>query len=184
MTNPYAAPEVTPELAQEERKRPKMWRSLLLAYGVHHAFAVLGLFVGLAFNPMLWLFLQNPCTIFLALTAVPILDLYLLVAVAESSGPKLMIETGWIGFAGMLSLVVVGVWYSISPRRELLVYLGAISFAVAVWFIFAWRIREQRLGGYHPPEFGHNSASEPRVSPLARLGTSCVDPSPTSHAMG
>jgi hypothetical protein len=146
MTNPYAAPEVTPELAQEERKRPKMWRSLLVAYGVHHGCAVLGLFAGLAFNPILWYVLLYPCAILSAFIAIPILDVYLVIdsfAGVGPNGPHDHPETGWIPAVLVITIALASVSYAVCRRRELLAYIGLTSFVAAAWFMFACAAMER-----------------------------------------
>lgn len=146
MTNPYASPEVTTELAQEERKRPKIWRSWLAAYGVHHGFAVLGLFAGLAFSPTLWDVIRNPCLSVLGLIAIPILDLYL---VTEPTSAVILHDrprTGWTPAIVVITIALSGFWYGISRRRELLAYIAVASFVAAVWFMFAWVLLDRRVG--------------------------------------
>jgi hypothetical protein len=123
-----------------------MWRSLLLAYGVHHGFAVLGLFAGLAFNPWLWYVLQNPCVVLSAFIAIPILDVLLVsepTSTGNVHGPHDHPETGWIPAVLVITIALASVSYAISRRRELLAYIGATSFVAAAWFMFAWAAMER-----------------------------------------
>jgi hypothetical protein len=133
MTNPYAAPEVTPELAQEERKRPKMWRSLLVAYGVHHGFALAGTFVGLLICPSEWgrVFPVNPLARLSSIAFTPVFNL-LIIADPYIAGELLHVESylalRWARTFLVLSIPIAGLAYALWRRRFALWYIAAISF--------------------------------------------------------
>src|SRR5262245_34311726 len=96
MENPYAATVTQEESATAVRTGRSVWKSLFIAYGVHHGFAVLGLFAGLALNPRLWSVVGDPCLTFFAFIAIPILDAYL---VTEPTSPIVLHDrprTGWL----------------------------------------------------------------------------------------
>ena len=79
MENPYAAGELTPELAEEERRRPKVWRGVFWAYAVHHAFCVMGMLTGLLIKPSQWRGFcppDHPLDALINLAAIPMIDLY------------------------------------------------------------------------------------------------------------
>ena len=46
MQNPYAASNLSAEPAADGRKRRPVWKSLLIAYAVHHVAGVAGFYTG------------------------------------------------------------------------------------------------------------------------------------------
>jgi hypothetical protein len=144
MENPYAAPEVTPELATEERRRPKMWRAFLLAYGVHHLAIVLGFVVGLGLveNGLISAFpLSSPWVWPLKLIALPLfVDLFVFI---EPFGvgkyvPATYVALRWLRTGLLLTSLIAGVSFAVRKWRWLLLYVGIVSFAIALSFAISF----------------------------------------------
>jgi hypothetical protein len=140
MENPYAAPELTPELAKEERRRPKMWRALLVAYGMHHGFSVLGMFVGVLVEPNEFSRFfppDEPLLCLLQIVLIPVTDLFLVIeplTVGEIV-PAIMVGIRWLRTLLVLSIPVAGLVYALSKRRAALWYVGIVSFVVHMSYV-------------------------------------------------
>jgi hypothetical protein len=145
MENPYAPPSVPPELAAEERRRPRLWRSVLFAYLIHHGSCLLGIAVGILFVQDEWKEFFPPDQAWesvLTLTATPVLNLYMLI---EPLGvpdivPPTFVPLRWLRSAFVLTIPVAGLAYLISRRRAALWYLGVISFLLTLSLVFSHSI--------------------------------------------
>jgi hypothetical protein len=140
MENPYAAPELTPELAKEERRRPKMWRALLVAYGVHHGFSVLGLFAGVLVDSSEVRFIFPPHAPWSAvgiLVLIPVVDLRLVIEPMMVGGgvPATMFGLRLLRSVFVLTIPVSAIAYAISRRRAVLWYVGVVSLIAYMSFV-------------------------------------------------
>jgi hypothetical protein len=147
MTNPYAPSQVTPELAQEERKRPKMWRSLLLAYGVHHVFSWLGFLSGLLVVPgSEWQGIfppDRPAFIAAKLCFFPLVmdgrTLFepLLLDIVSPTVPVVR----WIRWALLLTVPVAVIAFVLTKRQLFVYWVGVSSFLLGLLFFVTIAIR-------------------------------------------
>ena len=135
MDNPYAASHLSAEPATEGRKRRPVWKSLLIAYAVHHLASVLGLLAGLMVEPSQWerFFPPNdPWAALVMLVIVPVSDLYFLVEPlgAGDSVPYTFVALRVIRSALALTIAVAAVAYGRTHWRGWLWYVGIVSFFV------------------------------------------------------
>jgi hypothetical protein len=144
MENPYAPPELTPELATEERRRPKMWRALLVAYGVHFLLSMLGFVVGLCFaEPGLTRVfpLESPWVWPLKLVSIPFaVDLFAPIEpfLIGKVVPPTYVAWRWLRTGVWLTSLIAGVSYALWKRRWLLIYVGITSFIIALSFAISF----------------------------------------------
>jgi hypothetical protein len=141
MDNPYSVNELTPELVEEERKRPKFSRALLTAYAVHHVCSVLGIVTGVIIKPSEWqkfFPLDDPQTMLASRFLIPMADLYI---VLEPPVSILLPQLGtvtfwhWLRIPVALSIPVAAFMYAYSRRRDWLWVVAIVSFGVFVSFV-------------------------------------------------
>jgi hypothetical protein len=140
MENPYAAHDLTPELVEEERRRPKLSRALLTAYAVHHLFSILGLLVGLVVKPSEWRHFcppDNPLEALAILVFIPLIDVLNVLEplVLRLAAPQQITIWHWLRIPLTLSIPVACFMYAKSRRRDWLWYLAIVSFGVFLSFV-------------------------------------------------
>jgi hypothetical protein len=145
MENPYAAPEVTPELATEERRRPKFWRGLLIAYAVHHLASVVGMVIGVLVKPSEFskVFpLDKPLDAIRTVVFIPIIDLFILLepVFLTFAIPELATVWHWLRIPVALIIPVAAFRYAASRRRDWLWVVAVVSMGVYVTFVL-WHTR-------------------------------------------
>jgi len=151
MENPYAAHDLTPELVEEERRRPKFSRALLTAYVVHHVFSVVGMLAGVLVKPSEWqkfFPLDKPLEALASLVFVPMIDVFIVLEPLLLSfiAPQLTTIWHWLRIPLVLSIPVAGFMYAKSRRRDWLWYLAIVSFGVFLSFVL-WYARDPRAMG-------------------------------------
>lgn len=140
MDNPYSVNELTPALADEERKRPKFSRALFTAYAVHHVASVLGMLTGVLIKPSEWqnfFPLHDPVTLLMNLFLIPAIDLFIVVEPPLMSvfAPQLFTFWHWLRIPLTLSIPAAGFMYAFSRRRDWLWVVGIVSFGVFLSFV-------------------------------------------------
>ena len=139
MANPYAAPELTPELAAEERQRPKFVRGLLIAYAVHHISSVLGMLTGVLLDPspLRNAFPLDPLLTIQILVFIPVIDLLVILEpfIWSSLAPELVKFWHWLRIPVMLGIPVAGWMYARSRKRIWLGVVAIVSYGVFVSLI-------------------------------------------------
>ena len=124
MDNPYAAPQLTSELATEERRRPKFFRGLLIAYVVHHVASVLGMLTGVLIKPsQLHNFfpLNDPLQVIQTLVFIPLIDLFVIlepVLLNLFKAPELVTVWHWLRIPVTLGIPVAGFMYALSRNAN------------------------------------------------------------------
>ena len=140
MENPYAAHDLTPELVQEERRRPKFWYGLLIAYVIHHVFSVLGMFTGVALKPSEWrrfFSTDNALAGLFSVVSIPLADLFMVLEppIMWFYFPELTTIWHLLRIPLVLAIPVAGFMYAKSRRPDWLWYLAIVSFGVYVSFV-------------------------------------------------
>lgn len=148
MENPYSVHELTPELVEEERKRPKFSRLLLTAYVAHHVASVLGMLMGVLVKPSEWqkfFPLNDPVTLLFSLFLIPLADLYIVV---EPPLMTLLVPEGkmitfwhWLRIPVTLAIPVAAFMYAYSRGREWLWIVAIVSFSVFLTFVLWYSMR-------------------------------------------
>ena len=147
MSNPYAAPEVTPELAAEERRRPKFLRRLVVAYAVHHLASVLGIFTGVLLRPGPVAQLDDPQLIIQVLVFIPLLDVFVILepVIMSSFGSDQVTFWHWVRIPVTLAIPAAGFMYSRTQKSVWLGVVAILSYGVFVSLILwaEWQIARQ-----------------------------------------
>lgn len=142
MSNPYTAPLVTPELAAEERQRPKFSRGLLMAYAVHHLFAVLGILAGVLVRPSVvrtFLPLHNPVASLVSVLQIPLHDLVIVlgpIVLTVFREPATFWD--WLRMPVTLLIPLAGFMYAWSRRRDWLWGIAIASFLVFLSLVLSY----------------------------------------------
>ena len=174
MDNPYAAQELTPELVEEERQRPKFWRGLLTAYAVHHVCSVLGMLTGLLIKPSEWpnfLPRHNPLEAIQTLVFIPVLDLFVIMepVIVSFIAPDLVTFWHWLRIPVTFMIPVAGFLYARSRRRDWLWVVAIVSYGVFVSLIL-WLALARAIERQHARELSQSN-SNCRILTLANSGT-------------
>ena len=174
MENPYAAPELTPELAKEERRRPRLLRGLLIAYGIHHLASVAGMLTGLLFRPSQWPNFfppNNPLEAMQTLVLIPIADLFVIlepVLLTSFKASDLVTIWHWLRIPVTLVIPAAGFMYARSRKREWLWVVAVVSFGVFVTLVL-WFALDRAIERQHMREM--QSHSQYQTVRLATSGT-------------
>jgi uncharacterized membrane protein len=144
MDNPYQAGELTPELAAEERRRPKVWHALLTAYAVFHVFALFGTWTGALIAPterQEFLPLNNAWHVLQMVVLGPVLYFPFVVLdplIAHAFHHESLMFFRWARTVVALLIPIMGMRYGLSRRREVLWLIGIVSFAVFLSFVLSF----------------------------------------------
>ena len=151
MENPYAAGELTPELAEEERRRPKFWRGLLTAYAIHHVCSVLGILIGLLIKPNEWqkfFPFDSPLKVLGNLTLIPLMDLYIVLEpfFLRLAIPELLTPWHWFRIPLTLTIPLAVFMYAKTRNRDWLLFLAVVSLGVFITLVLWWSVDPRTRG--------------------------------------
>ncbi len=141
MENPYAASSLSAEPTPEGRKRRPVWKSLFIAYVVHHVFSWLGFLSGLLVVPGTeWpgVFpLDRPGFVVAKLLLFPLMmdGRTLVEPLFLDIVPPLVTVFRLIRCALVLTLPIAGIAYLWTQRRDCLWYLGIVSFLLGLMLL-------------------------------------------------
>jgi len=151
MENPYAASIATVEPAAPGQKRLPVWKSLLIAYLVHHVAGVLGFSAAFIYTNGVSLLFGSLKSVVFVLAGIPVCDLYLVI---EPLGAGEIVPETYVGLRWLRSLVVLSVLtaivaYSATRHRGWLWYVAIVTFLLFVSLVLS-RVADRNAVGAPP----------------------------------
>jgi len=135
MDNPYEAPVAVSPVADENvgRRRGAVWKSLLIAYAVHHAAGALGFIADYLFDAgtLSGLF-GGARTVGFMLGSMPFCDLWMIVGPLRAGDgvPATFVALLWLRSLVTISTLAAIVGYAVHRHSAWLWYIGIFTFVL------------------------------------------------------
>jgi hypothetical protein len=149
MENPYAASSLRAEPPAGSARRRPIWKSLLIAYAVHHVAGVLGFCAAYMYLGSFSVLFGSWTSVLYVLTGVPVFDLWLII---EPLGAGKVVPATYVGLRCLRSLAAVTslaaiIAYAATRRRAWLWYIGVVTFLLFFSLVLS-RVADRNTAGF------------------------------------